>query len=206
MSDLYGVLCQVLWFSSLAYDTINTVTLELSTPRNTAPDSVLLCVNNEFSQSLRDLAVKSLQQGGTIWQTAGRELIPAAPRDWNSSSFFSESAQHLAPVSMVDASAVLRSDPYYAASFGTAAVGWVLFLHTLTSCACWVSCLLIRIGQATTARMFYPMVLKSAVTGMMLFTATHLMLVLLCLPGTSCLTSQACMTPAGLGLIERLAC
>jgi hypothetical protein len=115
MSAVLGVLCRLLWYSSLAYDCKTNVTLELSTPRSTAPDAVLLCLMDPSAiQAKGQVAVQSLQQGGDLWQQAGgRELVvPAAESaEASSSSAFS--------IEVSDSATELASDPYYTSSYAS---------------------------------------------------------------------------------------
>lgn len=117
MAAIYGVLCRLLWYSSLAFNTTNLITLELTTPRSTAPDGLLLCFNDACFVSQSDqVRVQSLQLGGSLWVPGEeRQLIGS---EWEASAFFQTSTdKYLGPVHATDVVTALAGDPYYAASY-----------------------------------------------------------------------------------------
>jgi hypothetical protein len=126
MGALFGVLCRLLWYSSLAYDCKSNVTLELSTPRSTAPDAVLFCSRDSSAiQSSAQVALQSLQQAGDLWQQAGgRELIvhAADSTEAPASGAFS--------IAMFDPARELATDPFYASGY---ALDWCACFAALTA-------------------------------------------------------------------------
>lgn len=130
MSAVFGVLCRLLWYSSLAYDCQTNVTLELSTPRNTAPDGILVCFMDPSAVQMKgQVAVQSLQQGGDLWQQAGgRELItPAAD---------SSEAASSSPFSIDESDSVteLASDPYYSSGYASEWCACLVLEPAATAC------------------------------------------------------------------------
>lgn len=107
MAAAFSLLCRMLWLSSLSFDDTPTVTLELSTPR-VAPDGLLFCGGNGASA----VAVKSLQQGGGLWQLPSEEHELLGSAGWQAAPFFQQRsalAQQLQPAELVDARDVLSS-------------------------------------------------------------------------------------------------
>eukprot|EP00878_Enallax_costatus_P029192 GHUV01031633.1.p1 GENE.GHUV01031633.1~~GHUV01031633.1.p1 ORF type:complete len:133 (+),score=19.71 GHUV01031633.1:149-547(+) len=119
MSAISGVLCRLLWYQSLAFDTSNLVSIEFTTPRRIAPDGQLLCfVDSGFVQQDQLVAVQSLQQGGSIWQHGDERQVVGA--DWRSSSFFvTDASDYIALVTATDVVTALASDPYYNTSYSS---------------------------------------------------------------------------------------
>jgi hypothetical protein len=119
----YGVVCRILLYSSLALDTRNNVTIELSTPAAAAPDGVLLCfaagAAPDFNFTHEAVSVVSLQEGGTIWRRDEVEQIPAGGgQDWRAAAWFQPAGRWgLAPVKATRAAGVLRTDAYYSGSY-----------------------------------------------------------------------------------------
>jgi hypothetical protein len=114
---MLGVVCRVLLVSSLALGTQNDVTLELATPAVAAPDGVLLCATDGRYAWARDtVAVASLAEGGTLWDTNSTEHVAQAVPDWRRAPWFS-SDWALEPLEVAAAADVLGADPYYASSY-----------------------------------------------------------------------------------------
>lgn len=115
---MYGALCRILTYSSLAFGTQNAVTLELSTPAAAAPDGVALCATDPRFTFSRDTAsVPSLKQGGGIFDAPGAEQVPPAAPDWASARFFAARSP-LRAVEVVPAAALLGRDPWYRRTYG----------------------------------------------------------------------------------------
>lgn len=109
-----ATLCRVLLYTSLAYDAVNTVTIELSTPRSIAPSAVLFCFTDSSFDQKADLAVQSLKAGGDLWQAApGRELAASPSDETGLVSGFVNGFK----VEVSDLDGALRGDPYYDASY-----------------------------------------------------------------------------------------
>lgn len=113
MSAVSGVLCRLLWYTSLAFETSNLITIEFTTTRRIAPDGLLLCfLDNTFVQQNQLVAVQSLQQGGSIWQQGDERQVAGA--DWKSSDFFTTHlSDYISPITATDVVSALASDPYY---------------------------------------------------------------------------------------------
>jgi hypothetical protein len=129
---MYGVVCRILLYTSLALGTQNSITVELSTPSAAAPDGVLLCADGRYAFS-RDgraaVSLQSLQEGGSLWALDEEERVLAAPsapgpggpaagagaaREPAGPWF--QTAWPLRAVEVAAAGDLLASDPYYAAA------------------------------------------------------------------------------------------
>jgi hypothetical protein len=122
--SVYGVLCRILWLSSLAFENgldTNQISIELSTPASLAPHGIGLCfTNSAYIQKQQSLSVVSLQeQGGGSW----RELLQQQPQpanSWRSSSFFSNRNGLQDPIEVGTATALLSSDSFFDSSYAVA--------------------------------------------------------------------------------------
>lgn len=116
---LSGVLCRVLLYNSVAYSTVNQVTLELSTPRFLDPDGIYFCFNNTgFIVSNSTFSVVSLIRGTSLYDTSqDEELIPQG-QPWHTAAFFSTSATWpVDPAEYGTVYEVLGTDQYYSGSY-----------------------------------------------------------------------------------------
>ncbi|KAK9810019.1 hypothetical protein WJX72_003492 [[Myrmecia] bisecta] len=116
--DLSGLLCRVIVYTNLTYDAVNTVTLELATPRFVDPHGMQLCMPSSYTvDSDHGFALTSLQEGGNQTSPGSDtvELIPsgAAPADVN---FFSTAAEHQ-PMQFGTLNSTLATDRYFSRSF-----------------------------------------------------------------------------------------
>jgi len=118
---MFGVVCRILMYGSLALSTQNAITLELSTPAAAAPDGVLLCFTDpRVSFARANVSIASVLEGGSIWQQTEAEQVPETASDWRSASWFQSAtaAWGLQPVEVVGTAAgVLGTDGYYSRSF-----------------------------------------------------------------------------------------
>lgn len=132
---MYGVLCQILWLGSLAFDTSNDLTVALSTPSTVAPQGAALCFTDKsYSQKLQSISVVSLQASDSLWAAPWREVVPVSSTQqqaasWRSNSFFSSRNGLQKPVEGGTANALLSSDKYYDSSFSVEK--WVLAADAL---------------------------------------------------------------------------
>lgn len=108
--------CRVLLISSLALDTLNQVTLELSTPPYVEPDGILFCFMSQlpFLLESNTTYVASLEKGGTQFEISevnvtgisGPSNAAKAVNDWN-----------LTAVEICALPDLLSTDPYYSHSY-----------------------------------------------------------------------------------------
>lgn len=121
---MYGVLCRILLYSSLALGTNNSITVELSTPAAVAPDGVLLCAaapRGRYAFARGDASIASLQEGGDIWTLSETEVAaPAstgAPSSADAQQPWFQTGWPLRPIQVGWADSVLGSGPYYSNSY-----------------------------------------------------------------------------------------
>lgn len=112
---LFGVLCRLVFLSSLALDTRSLITLEFTTPRSAAPDSVSIVFPSAFTLNPETVSVAAFQQAaGHDW----RDLL-APQQQWKNSAFFSKSGP-LEALEIGSSRSLLSSDPYFDGSFTVA--------------------------------------------------------------------------------------
>eukprot|EP00879_Flechtneria_rotunda_P005094 GHRR01005372.1.p1 GENE.GHRR01005372.1~~GHRR01005372.1.p1 ORF type:complete len:506 (+),score=128.62 GHRR01005372.1:75-1592(+) len=111
--SLGGALCRVLWFSSLAYQTLNSVTIELATPRS-ALDGLAFCfVDQGFALAPDTVAITSIGEGGDIWNPSAQQSLSVT--DCFGSCLLNGNGNQ--PLSVTNVTDILGSDPYYASSY-----------------------------------------------------------------------------------------
>jgi hypothetical protein len=108
---LWRLTCRILLYSSLAYESLNTIVLEFVTTNHVAPDAMAFCALMPAATS--QSTVNFLKEGGSQFQGAAAELV-TDPTNLLSNSFFS-SSQHwnTAPLHYASMSDLLGADPYY---------------------------------------------------------------------------------------------
>lgn len=113
---LSGVLCRILLYASVAYDTYNAITLEFSTPRFVLPTNILFCFNRpSFTFTPGDFEIAYLEQGGDIFSVS-EVLVAATPyQSWRFFTFGANANFDAAEFGTVYD--VLGTDPYYARSY-----------------------------------------------------------------------------------------
>ncbi|KAK3260166.1 hypothetical protein CYMTET_30861, partial [Cymbomonas tetramitiformis] len=115
--DGYGALCRVLLYSNLAYEALNTVTLEMSTPYYVEPNGLLLCFTTpDFYFVPDNFTVTGLEEGGDQF-TQGTTFFSTGSIA-ESTSFFQSTKrwQHRA-TEFGTIPDVLGTDAFYAASY-----------------------------------------------------------------------------------------
>jgi hypothetical protein len=104
VTSIYGVVCQLVWLSSLAFDDHNQISVLLSTPRFVTPSHIGICFSSpEYSQTLQKVAVKSVD---SLWTGGWREELQT-----NSNSGWQESVEGGSPRNL------LNSDAFYDSSY-----------------------------------------------------------------------------------------
>lgn len=120
MAALYGVLCHIVFLSSLAFDSSNQIVVELSTPRTVAPHGVALCfTDSSFSQLVQDVAASALTTAAAgSWRDVETvDLMQHPAISWRSSPFFGAKNGLRDPVEGGSPSSLLNSDNFYGSSF-----------------------------------------------------------------------------------------
>lgn len=102
VASIYGVICRLVWLSSLAFGDTHQITVLLSTPRFAAPSNIGLCfTSHEYSQSAQTVAVTSIKSADSLFD------------DWRASS----NSGFQGPVEVGSPRDLLNSDSSYASSF-----------------------------------------------------------------------------------------
>jgi hypothetical protein len=120
MAALYGVLCQIVFLSSLAFDSSNQIVVELATPRTTAPHGVALCfTDSSFLQSSQDVSVSALTTAtaGSWRDVETVDLLQNPATSWRSSPFFGAKHGIRDPIEVGSPSSLLNGDKYYDSIF-----------------------------------------------------------------------------------------
>lgn len=148
-SSVFGVLCRIVWLSSLLWQDRNSITLEFSTPSSQAPDGIGLCfTDSAYTQQSDAIAVSSLQSSDSLFLSRSKqpwreELVLSAQSRWQSSPFFGKSSP--SPLATTSPHGLLSSDPFYSSSFEQTRCGdeqqlllllrWGRHMHACTASA-----------------------------------------------------------------------
>jgi hypothetical protein len=119
-ASIYGVLCRILWLSSLAFESydVNKISIELSTPASSAPHGIGFCFTDAaYIQEQQSVSAVSLQQqGADSWRELLQQQQQPATR-WRGSSFFSNRNGLQEPIEVGTAAALLSSDSFFDSSY-----------------------------------------------------------------------------------------
>lgn len=108
VTSIYGVVCQLVWLSSLAFDDHNQISVLLSTPRFVTPSHIGICFSSpEYSQTLQKVAVNSIKSVDSLWTGGWREELQT-----NSNSGWQESVEGGSPRNLLNSDAFYDSRHY----------------------------------------------------------------------------------------------
>lgn len=121
-APMFGVLCRILLYGSLALETHNVITLEITTPAAVAPDGVVFCITDgRFAFTRDNVSIISIMEGGSIWDLNETEILntaaaAATPADGRITAWL-QTKWNVEPVEVGIAADVLGTDPYYGQSY-----------------------------------------------------------------------------------------
>lgn len=110
-----SLICRILLFSSVAFNDMNTITVEFNTPAFVSPDSMLFCFTDLTFQfgTQQGFSLQSLLQGGDIFTQTQQELLTPYSQ-FLGSSLHPDALDGMEYGSISD---VLGSDRYYGGSY-----------------------------------------------------------------------------------------
>ncbi len=120
---LGGVLCRVAVLTSLALGTLNSATVEVSTPRFAAPDGLLFCVATPGAALTKSgFALAELKSGGSQFAGPAQTVLDAQSTPglgWETVAFFQAAATSWGQGALEVGTLhdVLANDPHYARSY-----------------------------------------------------------------------------------------
>jgi hypothetical protein len=120
MAAVYGVLCHIVFLSSLAFESSNQIVVELSTPTTVSPHGVALCfTDSSFSQLVQDVSVSALTTAAAgSWRDVETvDLVQHPATSWRSSPFFGVRHGLRDVVDGGSPSSLLNSDHFYGSSY-----------------------------------------------------------------------------------------
>lgn len=120
LTSLGSVLCRLLLYTSTAFNTLNTLSVEFQTPPHISPRSMLFCFNDtSFALNKTSFAVNTLTEGGSIFSLTEQTILSGG-KDFNRSTFFTQAkvaTGALQPIEYGSLREVLATDPYYARTY-----------------------------------------------------------------------------------------
>lgn len=115
MAVLDQILCRVLLYSSLAFNSTNDITFEYTTPGFTATDGLLTCLSSSWSIHPSSFSLVSLWEGGSQFDTTEKQIDT---QNQQTAAFFSSASAkwNLSPIQYGSLYDILKGDAYFSSS------------------------------------------------------------------------------------------